>query len=431
MNATEIILGFVAEPPQLPAPARAAAARLLGDTLLVGAAGAASGQVGAVCSTLSAGKAARVIGRGEWMAAGDAAFANGFAIHCLEWDAVHERAVVHALSVVTAALLAISDRRGGSDPNDFLAALALGVEVASGLGIAATGPMRFFRPATAGVIGAALAGARLLALPRERFASVMGLAYSFAGGTMQAHVEGSVALPLQIAQAARSAVAAVDLAAAGLEGPHDVLEGPFGYAALIEPLALARWTATLGREWQIERVSTKPFPSGRASHGAIGAALAARADGVTLDQVERAELHAPPLIVRLVGRAYHPEMSVAHARLCLAFLLPLALRDGRIDPRQFVFNQFADPALARLARSVTVIDNGDPDGNALAPQRLVLHPRDGRTIERAIAANPGSPDAPLSADAAIARAELARDVAGVQPDPRIHDDPIAYATEPQ
>ena len=104
-----------------------------------------------------------------------AAFFNGFAIHCLEWDAVHEPAVVHALSVVTAALLAASDRAGGSDPDEFLTALAVGVDIASGLGLSATGPMRFFRPATAGVIGAALAVARLEGLSRDAIADVLGL----------------------------------------------------------------------------------------------------------------------------------------------------------------------------------------------------------------------------------------------------------------
>lgn len=431
MTPTASTLAFVANPPPLLASAREATERLLADTLLVGAAGAASGEAAVVRSTLPPGDQARVIGRAERMSAPDAAFANGFAIHCLEWDAVHEPAVVHALSVVTAALLAVSDRAGGSDPNTFLHALAIGVEVASGLGIAATGPMRFFRPSTAGVIGAALACAWLTDLPAERFGDALGLAYSFASGTMQAHVEGSVALPLQIAAAARSAVAACDLATAGLDGPHDALEGPFGYSELIEPLDLTRWTATLGRDWQIERVSIKPHPSGRASHGALGAVLALRAEAVRLEHVEAATLHAPPLIARLVGRAYAPTMRVAHARLCLAFLLPLALRDGRIDPRLFTPAQFVDPALARLAERVVVVVDGNPDGNALGPQRLVLTLTDGRKMERTVTANPGSPDAPLSHMEAAARTALARAVAGVQPDERVHTDPLAYATEPR
>jgi 2-methylcitrate dehydratase PrpD len=108
-------------------------------------------------------------------------------------------------------------------------------------------------------------------MTRHQMADVLGLAYSFACGTMQAHVEASITLPLQIGNAARSAISAVDLIRAGMNGPHDVLEGPFGYSALIEPLELSRYTGDLGKVWRISEVSIKPFPSGRASHGALGA----------------------------------------------------------------------------------------------------------------------------------------------------------------
>ena len=347
-----------------------------------------------------------------------AAFFNGFAIHCLEWDAVHEPAVTHALSVVTAALLAASDRAGGSDPEAFLTALAIGVDIASGLGLSATGPMKFFRPATAGVIGAALAVARLDGLSRDTMAEVLGLAYSFAGGTMQAHVEASVALPLQIANAARAAISAADLAKAGMDGPHDVLEGPFGYHTLIEPLDLTRYTPTLGDVWRISEVSIKPFPCGRASHGALAALQALRGA-----HVERITLHAPPLIHRLVGRPYKPGAPMSYNRLCLAFLAPIMLRDGVIDPR-------LSETDADLAERTSVVLDGNPDGNALSPQRLVVTLKDGSVVERAIPATLGSPAAPMIPAQAAAKYDLCRALAP-DADAQIFDAPLDYATEPQ
>ncbi len=402
MSHTAAILDFAAAPHGLPDAVRADALRLLADTLAVMAAGAASDEARRLAQAVR-----------------DPAFCNGFAIHCLEWDAVHEPAVVHAMSVVTAALLAASHRAGGSDADAFLTALAVGVDIASGLGLAATGPMRFFRPATAGVIGAALAVARLEGLSRAQLADVLGLAYSFAGGTMQAHTEASIALPLQIGRAAQAAVQAVDLVKAGMDGPHDALEGPFGYAALIEPLDLSRYTATLGQIWRISEVSIKPYPSGRASHAALGAlqdmALAA-------DSVESIELFAPPLIQRLVGRPYLADAPMSHNRLCLAFLAPLMLRDGHIDPR-------VRTTIPALAERVRVTLDGNADGNALSPQRLVVTLKDGRRLERHIAANPGSPEAPLSPAALAAKYELCRALAP-QADPRIFADPLTYATDP-
>lgn len=410
MTHTVAILDFAAAPPVLPPAVRADALRLLGDTLAVMAAGAASEE------------AARVRA-----ACDDPAFRAGFAIHCLEWDAVHEGAVVHALSVVTAALLTSSHRAGGCAPDDFLTALAVGVDIASGLGITATGPMQFFRPATAGVIGAALAVARLEGMTRAQMGDVLGLAYSFAGGTMQAHVEASIALPLQIGRAAQAAVQAVDLVRAGLNGPKDGLEGPFGYGALIEPLDLARYTPTLGQVWRISEISTKPYPSGRASHGALGALQAIRAE--MAETVAAIDLHAPPLIARLVGRPWHRDMTPAYARLCLALLAPLMLRDGIIDPRLFTPATFADPAIARLAAAVRVHDDGNGDANAMAPQRLVVTLSSGQKIERAIPATLGSPEAPMDVATAASKYGLCRELAG-DCDPRIFDDPLGYATQP-
>jgi len=278
---TAALLDYAAADHRLPDAARADAERLLADTLAVGAAGAtAPGAEGVRAAAQGWGGSceARIIGLDQRLPAPSAAFVNAFQIHCLEWDAVHEPAVVHALSVVTAALMAALDRQPRS-ADEALTALAVGVDVASGLGLAANSALSFFRPATAGCIGAALAVARVAGITRAQLPDVLGLAYSFCAGTMQAHVEGSIALPLQIANAARAAITAIDLVKAGLTGPHDALEGPFGYFRLFDQGDLERYTGNLGRAWRISEISVKPFPSGRASHAVLGTLEELRGDG--------------------------------------------------------------------------------------------------------------------------------------------------------
>jgi len=427
VSATAALLDFVRADHVLPPTTRADAARLLADTLAVGAAGStAPGAAGVLAAAMGwgAGEDARLIGSSGRLPAASAAFVNAFRIHGLEWDAVHEPAVVHALSVVTAALGASIDRMGGCDPETALAGLAVGVDVASGLGIAATSPLKFFRPATAGCIGAAMAVARIEGV--EPLEDVLGLANSFCAGTMQAHVEGSIALPLQVANAARSAIMAVDLAKAGLSGPHDALEGPFGYFRLIDDGQLATYTNQIGARWLISDVSTKPYPSGRASHGALGAIAAS---GVMPGNIAWIELFAPPLIKRLVGRPFTSEMTPAYARLCLPLLSALMLTDGCIDPRRFMAATFADPAIADLAGRIIVNDDGTPDPNALSPQRMVVTLKDGATIEHTIPATLGSPDAPLTAEQTAAKRDLAA-VLAPDADPRLFNSPIAWFTEP-
>lgn len=429
--SAEAIIEFARQAHTLPPAIRADALRLLGDTLAGGAAGARSPEAAKVLRAIPAvgGGQCRLLSGGS-ASKGDAAFFNGFSIHCLEWDAVHEGAVVHALSAVTAALLAQSDAQKGCDPEAFLTALAVGVDIASGLGIAATGPMKFFRPATAGVIGAALASARLAGLPHDRFADVMGLAYSFASGTMQAHVEASVALPLQIANAARAAVTAADLAQAGMDGPHDIFDGPFGYAALIEPLDMARYTADLGEIWRIGEVAIKPFPSGRASHGGLGELERLYREGLRLDQVKSIALYAPPLIQRLVGRPYKADMAASYARLCFPILAPLMLRDGVIDPALFDGGALHADELAALAKNVSVQLDDNSDSNAMAPQRLVLTTHGGEVIERVITDNLGSVQNPMNADQSQTKYDLCRRLAGDGIDARIFDNPLSYAAGP-
>lgn len=424
MSAVAALLDFAGADHRLPPAVRAAADAFLADTLAVGAAGQIAPGADAVLTVARAmgqGGEARLLGTPERLPAQAAAFVNGYRIHALEWDAVHEPAVVHAMSVVTAALGAAIDRRGGVPAADALAALAVGVEIAAGLGVAATSPLNFFRPATAGLMGAALAVARIDGAP---LADALGLAHASVAGTMQAHVEGSAALPFQIANAARAAVLASDLARAGFGAPRDVLDGPFGYFPLFDAGDAAALVAGLGG-WRITELSVKPYPSGRASHAALG--VLAEFAG---QNVRSVELACPPLIRRLVGRAMQPDMTPAWARLCLPYLAALMLRDGRIDPRRFTPDQFADPALAAMAERVTLLDDGNPDANALFPQAITLVLADGTRITRAIPHTLGSPATPLTAAQSAAKFALARELAGPAVDARIFDDPLAYFTDP-
>jgi 2-methylcitrate dehydratase PrpD len=301
------------------------------------------------------------------------------------------------MSVVTAALLASASRVRAS-PQDLLTALCVGVDIACGLGIACRSGLRFFRPATAGLMGACLAVARLESLAPERWPDVLGLAYSQVAGTMQAHVEGSIALPLQVANAARAAIAAVDLARAGLSGPHDVLEGPFGYFGLIESESdLAPYLGGLGAVWRIAEISHKPYPSGRASHAVLSTLKRVQArEGFAAGDVAAVEAHVPPLIQRLVGRPWSEGMTPAYARLCLPFLISLMLTDQRIHPPRFTDRAFNDPALRALGAKLSVQLDGNSDPNALSPQRLVVRLNDGRVFDEAIAHTLGAPNNPLS-----------------------------------
>jgi aconitate decarboxylase len=89
-----ILLRHVLQTPAaaIPPDARAAARRFMADALAVGLAGTAHpGQPGLLAAVASwgAGEEAGVWGEAIRLPAGAAAFANAFAAHSLEFDAIH------------------------------------------------------------------------------------------------------------------------------------------------------------------------------------------------------------------------------------------------------------------------------------------------------------------------------------------------------
>lgn len=402
----------------LPEATRRAATAFLHDTLCVGAAGARAAHADAVLNmarSWGSGTQASVLGRPKVrLAPPAAAFVNAFQIHGQEYDCVHEPAVLHPMATVVAALLAEAQRGSSVTGAQLLTAIVAGVDVAVTLGLAATGSLRFFRPATAGIFGCVAAISNLRGMPREPALDAFGHALALASGTMQAHVEGKPALPLQVANAARCALIAIDLANAGIPGVEQPIEGPFGYLALFETHAdTAPALALLGHGHRIEEVSWKPFPTGRAAHGGIVAIQEMLAQGVTADDISALEYHAPPLIHRLVGRSAKQAMTPGYARLCLPWLAAVTLIRGTIAVDDFGPETLADPQLHALAARVSVIADSNPDPAAFVPAFLVVRRTDGRRIEIKVDALLGAPQRPLSEAEHRAKARGCLDFVGL------------------
>ncbi len=393
----------------LPPEAVRAVGTFVLDTLGVGVAGSGdpwAARLGACAAGWGGGDESTVWGSGQKLPALSAALVNGYQVHCLEYDSVHERAVVHALATLLPALLAQAERRGGATGEAFVTAVAVGVDVACSIGAAARGPMRFFRPATAGAFGAVAALGKLEGLDAPALTDAFGIAYSQLCGTLQAHLEASPVLGMQMGFNARGALTAVDLAATGLRGPREVLEGRYGYFRLFEDGAwdLAAATADLGKVWRVTELSHKPFPSGRLTHGTVDGLLRLRAEhGFGAGDVARVTARVPPLVHRLVGRPDLPTPGAAYARLCLPFVAASALLRGAVDVPDFRDDRLGDPRVHELAQRVEVVADGNPDENAMVPQTIEVTLRDGRRFETRLDRILGNPARPLSPEQHLAK----------------------------
>ncbi|NOW45953.1 2-methylcitrate dehydratase PrpD [Novosphingobium sp. SG751A] len=402
----------------VPGTARERALAFLHDTLAVGVAGVGAAHADAVLTMAKgwgAGRVAGVLGRpGLRLPVCSAAFVNAYQIHGQEFDCVHEPAVLHPMATLLAALLAEAARGVPVSGEQFLTAIVAGVDVSVTLGLAAPGPLKFFRPATAGIFGCVAGIAAMRGLGRETALDAFGHALALVSGTMQAHLEGKPALPVQVAAAARNALVAVDLARGGMPGVRDPLAGPFGYFPLMEVREeLDAAIALLAQGHRIAEVSWKPFPTGRAGHGGIVAVQRLMVRGLIAENLTALEYYAPPLIHRLVGRPARSGMEVAYARLCLPYLAACVLVRGGIGLGDFTREALDDPAVLAVARRIAVVADDNPDAAAFVPARAMAILSNGTQMIEDVSAQLGSPAWPLSALEQEAKAQACLDFAGL------------------
>jgi 2-methylcitrate dehydratase PrpD len=243
---------------------------------------------------------------------------------------------------------------------------------------------------------------------------------------MQAHLEGKPALPLQIANAARGAITALDLAEAGVPGARGSIDGPFGYLPLFEDgFDLEPVLASLGKAFRIAEVSWKPFPTGRAAHGGLVAVQTLMQQGLTAATLRRLTYRAPPLIARLVGRPATPGMQAPYARLCLPYLVAVTLTRGTVGLEDFGPERLADPALLEIAARVVVENDGNADPAAFTPALATAQLADGGSLQTTVESLLGSPAQPLTREQHLDKARACLTFAGYE---AAHD-PLAAAME--
>lgn len=348
--------------------------------------------------------AARIWGSGRRVPASTAAFINSYQIHNQEWDCVHEPALVHPMAVVLGTLIAWCDARGGVSGAQLITGCSVAVDVATSFGRAARNKLRFFRPAQCGALGATAGIACIEGLDAATTRSALGLAYSQLSGTMQAHVEGSPMLPMQIGFNARIALDAVRMARRGIRGPLQFVEGPFGYFSLIDPEWSPDAFDSLETREAITELSHKPYPSGRATHGGVDGVLTLRnGHGFSVDDIHEIRVLAPPLIIQLVDRAPSPSMAPSYARLCLPYVAATALLHGDVQVSDFDGPALADPARHALAARIRIVRDANPAVNVLAPQRVEVSLTSGTELAIDLPAVLGAPGRPLSRERHLAK----------------------------
>lgn len=327
-----------------------------------------------------------------------AAWINGSASHSVEFDDIFRDAVYHPGCPVISAALALSQDRARSG-REFLSAVTIGYEISTRIG-AAVQPSHykfFHTTGTAGVFGAAAAGAVAVA-PGD--AAVMqhalATAGTFASGLQQAFRSDAMTKPLHAGHAACVGVQAAMGAAAGVTGAHDILEGEAGFgAAMSEGAKWERALEGLGERYNITRMTQKNHGCCGHAFAAIDAALALR-DRVKLADIERIEVEGYKATLEVAG--IREPRTAAEAKFSTRYLIAHALLHGSVRLNAFDDDRLNDPALRALLRKVTLKE--DPTLTASFPNqraaRVTFITSRGERLEHFAPYRKGDPEAPLS-----------------------------------
>lgn len=284
----------------------------------------------------------------------ETAFVWGGLGNILEMDDVDKRAILHPGPTIVPAALACAQAVEASGA-DLLTAIVRGYEATIRLGRAA-GPAHYaiwHSTGTCGPIGAAAACASLLKLETELTAQALALAMSQATGLWQTrHHADSHGKQLHTAHAARAGCDAAGLAAAGLKGPLDILEGEQGFFAATcgeaDPQAVMAGDLD---NWLIHDVSFKPWAACRHAHAAIDAALElAEMGGVSGAD----DVHVRTYADALKFCDKPDPQTVIEAKFSLQHAVAVCLVRGKPALDDFSLAAIADPALAEMRKRVRV-----------------------------------------------------------------------------
>lgn len=336
-----------------------------------------------------------VIGTGRSAASLDAAMLNGIAGAWLDFDEGNFLANGHpGIQVIPAALAVAQELH--LPGRELLATIALAYEAVARIGMATTPKLIVNPHGTFGVVGSALAVARLRGLPADSLRNLASLAASCCMATNRhTMLNGATVRNWYAGHSGFMGQMAVRMAQSGFTGPEDGVNTTFSLV-LGDGFSHDVAVRELGQRWLLTEGYLKLYPTARYAHSAIDAlhdALARAEHPVAATEVERIDVRAYKLAAFL-SRQDPPDWF--GTRFSIPFALATLLVGGRDGLRAFSDEAVADPAVADLARRVHVVEDEDFTRQYPQQQRvdLRLQLRDGRVLQGQCQLTSGEPGRP-------------------------------------
>ena len=349
-----------------------------------------------------------IVGGPVRVGAANAVLANATLAHGLDFDDTREDAIVHTGCVAVTTSLAVGEAASVSG-RAALTAVVAAVEVMCRVGLAVPGKFhaRHYHPtALAGTFAGAAAAGKLYGLTEDELVRAFGICGSQAAGIIEYLADGSWTKRLHPGWAAHAGVVAALLAQSGFTGPETVFEGEHGFyrafAGEFEAARLEELLASLGREWEIEQLTFKPYPCGSIAQPYMDCALRlrerhrVRAEDIVEIRCRTAAGPVPRLWEPLASK--HAPQNGYAAKFSLPYLLAVILTRGRASLAEFEDDVVRAPEVLALASRVGY----ELDPTIDYPRQFVGHLRvrlkDGRVLEEWQDHPRGGPDSPMGRD---------------------------------
>jgi 2-methylcitrate dehydratase PrpD len=326
------------------------------------------------------------------------AFMDGAAGTMLEIDEGNQYARGHPGIHVVPAILATARNRKVSGKDAILAA-ALGYEIGSRIGIASKLRVTMHPHGTWGVVGAALAVAKLNKASAAEIAETVNVASSLGLTTSRrTMLEGATVRNAYAGFSNMLGLMAWDLVRSGFTGEADGVGSVYGGIAA-DDWRPAEMTLDLGKRWEIARNYFKRHAACRYNHGALDAlgGIVAEAGG-KLDPDAVASIHVDTYV--WAAQLDHPApANMLAAKFSMPFSLATFIVNGAATLDAFRDPARADAATRDLAARVVV--NEDPALTArlpgLRPAKVTLTLKDGRVFRGEALTNKGDTEDPYTA----------------------------------
>jgi 2-methylcitrate dehydratase PrpD len=325
-----------------------------------------------------------------------AALANGALAHAFELDGgAKPSAGAHPCATIFPASLAISQERGFGG-KDLITAFVAATEVMLRIGAATKKSNEhrgFHAPGTTGPFGASVGAGRLLGFDQSKMINAIGIAASLSGGLVQFSRSGTGGMVkrLHFGRAGESGVLAANLAERGFDGPHDILEGEFGFLRVFcDEYDMSKLTAGLGETFMTMNIYMKRF----ACHGSCQAPLQALQELQAKHQFCAADVEwidiggAPDMADR--HAIYQPGDPMS-AQYSVPFAIALAFFRDPKDPRSFDASAVSDQKILELCRRVR-LHQEEGAGSSAASVTITL--KDGRLLKEGVTQIKGTPALP-------------------------------------